>query len=58
MLNFYTDYSNNHLMWPWIFDFYTFLADFNPNFKHVVLSHLGELLGQLYIVGKLAMSSL
>jgi hypothetical protein len=40
-----------------ISNFYIFLADFSSNFKHVVLSHMDELLGLLYMVGKLEMSS-
>ena len=40
-----------------IFNFRTFLVDFNPNFNHVVLSRLDELLDLIYIVGNLKMSS-
>jgi hypothetical protein len=36
-----------------IFNFRIFLADLSHDFKHVVLSHLNELLGLQYIVGKL-----
>jgi len=35
-----------------IFNFYIFLADLNPDFKHVVLSRLDELLGLRYIFEK------
>jgi hypothetical protein len=41
----------------WIFNFCIFLADLSPDFKHVVLSRLDELLGQWYIVGKFQMFS-
>jgi hypothetical protein len=40
-----------------IFNFRVFLANLSPNFKHVVLSHLDELLGLRYMVRKLQMSS-
>jgi hypothetical protein len=40
-----------------ISNFYTFLADFNSDFKHVALSRMDELLGLPYMVGKLEMSS-
>jgi hypothetical protein len=40
-----------------IFNFRMFLIDFSPDFKHVVFSHLDELLGLPYVVGKLEMSS-
>jgi len=40
-----------------ISNFYTFLADFNSDFKHVALSRMDELLGLSYMVGKLEMSS-
>jgi hypothetical protein len=40
-----------------ISNFRIFLADLSPNFKHVVLSNLDELLGLWYMVGKLQMSS-
>jgi hypothetical protein len=40
-----------------ISNFCKFLVDFNSYFKHVVLSHLDELLGLPYMVGKLEMSS-
>jgi hypothetical protein len=36
-----------------ISNFYIFLADLNPDFKRVILSHLDELLGLRYMVGKL-----
>jgi len=41
----------------WIFNFCIFLADLSPDFKHVVLSRLNELLGLRYMVGKFQMSS-
>jgi hypothetical protein len=40
----------------WIFNFRTFLADFNLDFKHI-LFRLDELLGLPYMVGKLGMFS-
>ena len=40
-----------------ISNFRTFLADFNPDFKHIVLSCLDELIGLPYMVRKLEMSS-
>jgi hypothetical protein len=40
-----------------ISNFRIFLADLSPDFKHVVLFHLNELLGLQYMVGKLHMSS-
>jgi len=40
-----------------ISNFHKFLTDFNTDFKHVVLSHLDELLGLPYLVGKLKISS-
>jgi len=41
----------------WISNFRTFLIDFGHDFKHVVLSHVDELLALPYKVGKLEMSS-
>ena len=38
-------------------NFCIFLADLNPDFKHVVLSCLDKLLGLRYIIRKLQMSS-
>ena len=35
-----------------IFNFRIFLSDLSPDFKHVVLSHLDELLGLQYMVEK------
>jgi hypothetical protein len=40
----------------WISNFYIFLADLSLDFIHVILSHLDELLGLRYMVGKLQMS--
>jgi hypothetical protein len=40
-----------------ISNFHIFLADFSPDFKHVVLSFLDELLVLPYMVGKLDMYS-
>ena len=40
-----------------ISNFCMFLADLSLDFKHVVLSHLYELPGLQYIVGKFQMSS-
>jgi hypothetical protein len=40
-----------------ISNFRIFLADLSPDFKHVVLSRLDELLGLQYMVGKLQMSN-
>jgi len=34
-----------------IFNFCILLVDFSPNFKHVILSHLDELLNLTYMVG-------
>jgi len=38
-----------------ISNFHTFLTDFSPNFKHIVLSHLDELLVLPYMVENLEM---
>jgi len=38
-------------------NFCIFLADLNPDFKHVVLSCLDELLGLRYMIEKFQMSS-
>jgi len=35
----------------------TFFADFSPDFKHLILSRLDELLSLLYMVEKLEMFS-
>ena len=40
-----------------IFNFCIFLTDLSPDFKHVILSHLDELLGLQYVVGMFQMSS-
>jgi hypothetical protein len=40
-----------------IFNFCIFLADLSPDFKHVVLSRLNELLSLRYIVEKFQMSN-
>jgi hypothetical protein len=40
-----------------ISNFRIFLVDFSPDFKHIVLSRLDELLGLSYIVGKFEISS-
>jgi hypothetical protein len=40
-----------------ISNFRIFLADLSPDFKHVVLSRLDELLDLQYMVGKLQMSN-
>jgi hypothetical protein len=40
-----------------ISNFRIFLADLSPDFKHVVLSRLDELLSLQYMVGKLQMSN-
>jgi hypothetical protein len=40
-----------------ISNFRTFLQIFIPDLKHVILSPLDELLGLLYLVGKLEMSN-
>jgi len=41
----------------WISNFCIFLTDLSPDFKHVVLSRLDELLDLQYIVGNFQMSS-
>jgi len=41
----------------WISNFHIFLVDFSPDFKHVVLSFLDELLNLPYMVGKPEVSS-
>jgi hypothetical protein len=41
----------------WISNFCIFLTDLSPDFKHVILFCLDELLGLRYIVGKFQMSS-
>jgi len=40
-----------------IFNLRIFLVNFTPDFKHVVFSYMNELLGLLYMVGKLEISS-
>ena len=40
-----------------IYNFPSFLADFNHDFKHVVHSRMNELLNLPYMVGKLEMSN-
>jgi hypothetical protein len=41
----------------WIFNFCIFLVDLNPDFKHIILSCLDELLGLQYMVGNFQMYS-
>jgi hypothetical protein len=40
-----------------ISNFRIFLANLSPDFKHVILFHLDELLGLRYMIEKLQMSS-